>query len=196
MPWEGECDDDDDWPNVLNTGGFWLNRPATKLYLSVDMASAWSLTTSTMVRFISVLTGRTSSDEGLTSSSKSYPWYSDELGWRETLSSSWAVIISWRRLLVLVTLAVFDSFLSILLRRRVIGLCKSILVSCSEDSGNADEKTPALEGIKLGLFWRMSHALSFTLQWSSTKEVMWDNAGISLSLLGLLDLLRNFVLQW
>ena len=72
------------------------------------MASAWSLTTSPRVRSISVLTGRNSSDEGLTSSPKSSSWYSDESGWRDTLSCYWAVIFSWRKLLVLMTLAIFS----------------------------------------------------------------------------------------
>ena len=39
MPWEEEYDDK--WPGVLGTGDFWLKRPATKLYLQADMASAW-----------------------------------------------------------------------------------------------------------------------------------------------------------
>ena len=53
---------DDKWPDVLGTVEF-LNRPGTKLYLPVDMASAWSLTISPTVRSISVLTGCNSSDD-------------------------------------------------------------------------------------------------------------------------------------
>ena len=45
---------------------------------------------------------------------------------------------------VLVTSAIFDSILSILLRRRVSALCKSILVPCNEASGNAVKRNPAL----------------------------------------------------
>ena len=48
---------DGNWPDVLGTGEFWLNRPATKLYLEADIASAWSLTISPTVRSISLLTG-------------------------------------------------------------------------------------------------------------------------------------------
>ena len=68
------------------------------------------------------------------------------------LSTSVAFFPSRRRLLVLVTLAIFDSILSILSRRRVRALCKSILVTCNEDSGNAAVRNQALEGIEPGLF--------------------------------------------
>ena len=159
------------------------------------MASAWSLTTSPIVRSISVLTWCNSSDEGLTSSPKSSPWYSNESGWRETLSCSWAAVISWR-LLVLVTLTVFYFILSILLRRRVRALRKLILVSSDEDSSNAAVTQSSREIIDPGLFWRESHALSTTLLWRSTDEPMKDNGGISLSLVCASDMLRKFVLEW
>ena len=49
------------------------------------------------------------------------------------------------------TLAIFESIVSILLKKRVRVPCESILVSCYEDSGNAAVRYPALVGIKLGL---------------------------------------------
>ena len=79
-------------------------------------------------------------------------------------------------------------------RVRVRALCKSILVPCNKDSGNAAVRNPSLQGIEPSLFWQTLHALSISLPWCSTEEPMWDNGGISLSLLGLSDMLSKFVL--
>ena len=91
-----------------------------------------------------------SSCEELTSLRKSSPWYSDKSGRRETFSYSWAVILLWRRSLILATLAIFDSVLSILLSRKVRSGFKSILVLCDEESANSVVRNPALKGIEPG----------------------------------------------
>lgn len=134
MPWEGEYDVH--WSDALGAVNFWFNRPATKMYLELVMAFAWFLTISPPSLSISVLSGCYSSDEDLNSSPTSSP-RSPRLVWRETLSCSWTVTSSWKSLLVLVTLAVFDSILSISLWRKMKALFKSTLFTDDGDCGNA-----------------------------------------------------------
>ena len=114
--------------------------------LEVDIDSTLSLITSPTVRSISVLSGLNHQREPPISPL----WYFDELGWREILYYSWEDILSWRRLLVIVKLVIFDSILSILLNRRVGTLCTSTLVSWGENSENIAAMILAIMAIELG----------------------------------------------
>ena len=193
------------------------------------MAFVWFLTISPPSRSISVLSGCYSSGGDLNSSPTSSP-RSPRLVWGETLSCSWTVISSWKSLLVLVTLAVFDSILSISLRRKMNALFKSTLFTDDGDCGNAavmvstsyatldkqwnfELRIPSVTVTadlvtfmkifnekhhflcNANSLWRQPQALSTILRNQSFSEPVWDNAGISLSLLGPSDMPNKFMLQ-